>query len=140
MVPVERDDLVVMMEAGYVYLGMRRLQEARDVFEGVSVLAPLSEVPLVALGSAWFAEGKFDKAIQCYQKALKLSPKSSFAHAYTGETLFFQGKKGEAIASLNKAVSLDPEGKSGNFAHALLEAIQKGFAPAFNAKGLVAAG
>ncbi|MBI1910165.1 MAG: tetratricopeptide repeat protein [Deltaproteobacteria bacterium] len=121
----------MMMESGYIYLGMGRFVEAREVFEGVSVLAPESEVPHVAIGSAYFAEGKFDKAIQCYKKALGLKPDSSFAHSYMGEALFFKGRKEEAMDELKKAASLDPEGKSGGFAQALLDAVQKGFQPSF---------
>lgn len=120
-----------MMEAGYVYLGLGRFKEAKEVFEGVSALTPKSEVPLVALGSIYFAQAQFAKAIQCYEKALHLNDKSSFAHAYMGEALYFSGKKQEALESLKRGVDLDPTGQSGGFANALLDAIQKGYQPAF---------
>ncbi|MDO8461921.1 MAG: tetratricopeptide repeat protein [Deltaproteobacteria bacterium] len=136
MVPIERDDLVVMMETGYIYLGMGRFAEAKEVFEGVSILAPESDVPWVAMGSVSFAQGKFDQAIQCYKKALGLKKDSPFAHSFMGEVLFFKGQKEEAIQELKKATSLDPEGKSGGFAHALLEAIEKGFQPSFKPEAM----
>lgn len=129
MVPMKREDLIVLMEAGYVYLGMQRYKEAKEVFEGAAVLIPNSEVPLVALGSVFFAQRKFDQAIRFYKKALKINPESPFAHSYYGETLFFRGKKQEALESLKEAVRLDPEGKSGEFALALLAAIKNGFIP-----------
>ncbi len=129
MVPMVREDLIVMMEGGYIYLRMGRFEEARDVFEGVTVLAPDTEVPLVALGSVYFAQMKYDQAIQIYKKALLVRPNSAFARAYLGESLFFKGKRDEAVSELEKANQLEPAGKSGDFARALLEAIKNGFAP-----------
>lgn len=129
MVPMQNDDLIVMMEAGYIYLGMLKFKEAKEVFEGASVLAPNSEVPLVALGSVYFAQEKFSQAISCYQRALRKNPQSPFAKSYYGEALFFQGKREEALRALQDAIDLDPEGQSGSFAQALLNAIHDGFEP-----------
>lgn len=129
MIPIPREDLVVLMEGGHIYLRLGRFEEARDVFEGVSVLVPESEVPLVALGSVFFAEMKYDQAIRVYKKALSMKTDSPLARAYLGESLFFKGKKEEAVAELEKASLLDSNGKSGDFARALLDAIRKGFTP-----------
>ena len=129
MIPMSREDLVVLMEGGYIYLRMGRFEEAHEVFEGVSVLTPESEVPLVAIGSVQFAQLKYDQAIRTYKRALALKPDSPLARAYLGESLFFKGKKEEATAELEKASYLDSHGKSGDFARALLDAIKKGFAP-----------
>ena len=129
MVSMSREDLVVIMEAGYIYLGMSRFKEAREVFEGAGVLVPDSEVPIVALGNVYFCEKKFDIAIRTYQIALQKKNGSAFARAHLGEALFFKGKKPEAIAELSTAIGLDPSGKSGNFAKTLKEAIEQGFDP-----------
>ena len=48
-------------------------------------MAPDSEIPVVALGSVAFCEGKFKEAIRHYRKALKHNPESHFARAYLGE-------------------------------------------------------
>ncbi len=129
MVPIAREDLIILMEGGYLYLRMGRFQEAREVFEGVSVLAPESDVPLVALGSVYFGQMKYDLAIKNYRKALGVKPDSAFARAYLGESLFFKGLKDEALTELQKAATLEPTGKSGDFARTLMDAIHKGFAP-----------
>lgn len=135
MVPMENDDLIVMMESGYIYLGMLKFKEAKEVFEGASILAPNSEVPLVALGSVYFAQEKFDQAVSWYQKALKKNPDSPFAKSYYGEALFFKGKTEEAIQALNEAIDLDPDGQSGTFAKALIQAIDDGFTPPEKKRG-----
>jgi tetratricopeptide (TPR) repeat protein len=129
MTTLDRENLGLMMEAGYVYLGMQRFKEARDVFEGVTSLAPESEIPLIALGSVDFCQGKFTNAIRRYKKALKLDAESLYAKAYMGEALFFMGKKAEAVKQLEEVNRLDPKGRAGDFARALLDAINKGFTP-----------
>jgi tetratricopeptide (TPR) repeat protein len=131
MIEVPTEDLRLMLEGGYLYLAMRRFKEAKEVFEGVSALAPESDVPLVALGNVYFVETQFDQAIKIYKKALDLVPKSAFAKGYLGEALFFSNKKDEAVETLEAASKMDPHGKSGDFARSLLELIRKGFNPNF---------
>ncbi|MBI4373799.1 MAG: hypothetical protein HY542_02875 [Deltaproteobacteria bacterium] len=126
---MERQELVLLMEAGYVYMGMGRFDEARDVFEGISVLSPSSEIPFVALGTVFFATKQFDRAIVHYKKALQLRGESPFARAYLGEALLFKGKKTDGIKELEKASLLDPSGTAGEFARSLMEAVKNGFVP-----------
>lgn len=130
MIPIPSEDLRILLESGYLYLGMQRYKEAKEVFEGVVVLAPKSEVPLVALGNVYCVQGKFDQAIKTYQEALEVEPNSAFATAYMGEALFFKGQKDKALPILEKASKMDPSGKSGEFARSLLDLIKKGFTPA----------
>ncbi len=129
MIPIKSEDLQILMEAGYLLLGMFRYKESQELFEGVTVLAPNSEVPWVALGNVHCVQGKFDQAITTYRKALEVEPKSAFAHAYLGEALLFKGERDKAKGSLSEASHLDPKGKSGDFARSLLDLISKGYAP-----------
>lgn len=129
MIKMDREDLVIMMEAGYLYLRMGKLKEAQEVFEGVQILVPESDVPWVALGSLCFGQYRFDQAIKHYQKALTLQPGSAFAHAYLGEALVFKGDTETGMKSLEKASLLEPTGKSGDFARALMEGVKEGFIP-----------
>lgn len=129
MIKIADEDLRILMESGYLYLSMLRFQEAQEVFEGVCVLAPKSEVPVVALGNVFCVQGQFDKAIKTYEQALKLAKDSAFALAYLGEALLFKGNETESQLKLTKASELDPKGPSGDFARSLLDLIKKGFAP-----------
>ncbi|OQA58848.1 MAG: Tetratricopeptide repeat protein [bacterium ADurb.Bin270] len=128
MIEMNREHLAAMMEAGYIYLGMKRFKEARELFEGLLVLAPESEIPSVALGNVEFCEGKLARAIKHYKVALKKDPKSYFAKVYYGEALFFSGKREEALELINEVASSDKSG-AGEFARALLQAIEGGFEP-----------
>lgn len=129
MIVMERADLALMMECGYILTGMRRFPEAREVFEGIAVLAPESEIPIVAIGSVAFCEGKFKEAVKYYQKALTVEPASAFAKAYLGESLFFQGEPEEARRLLEGVVAQDGDGKAGVFAKTLLAAMDQGLTP-----------
>lgn len=128
MIHLDRRYLQVMMEAGYVYLGMRKFKEAREIFEGLVVIEPESDVPLIAVGNVDFCENKIDKAVKRYEQALKLDPESVFAKVYLGEALLFQGKKEEGVRLLGEVQKLD-KGGAGEFAAALLDAVKAGFEP-----------
>lgn len=129
MIALDNRHLSLMLEAGYVYLGMQRFKEAKEIFEGVSVFKPESEIPLVALGGVSFCQGKLEDAIKAYKKALKLNTESLYAKAYLGEALFFKGSKKEAITLLKQVDDAEPKGPVGDFSRALLDAIHKGFTP-----------
>ncbi len=129
MIDIDRSSLGLMMEAGYVYLGMQRFKESRQIFEGVSVLSPDSEIPVIAVGSVDFCEGKFANAIKQYKKALKVNKESIYALAYMGEALLFMGKDKEGMKTLQEVSAKDKNGKAGDFARALMDAINKGFTP-----------
>ncbi len=129
MIDVPRDDLVLMLEAGYIYLAMGKLSEAKQVFEGLVALAPTHEVPVVALGNVFFAQKKFLQAIRILKEAVELNPQSAFAHAHLGEAQLFYGKKDDALKTLAKAVNLDPKGATGEFARSLADLIGQGYDP-----------
>ena len=129
MVLLDREFQVLMMELGYIFMGMRRYQEAKEVFEGLSVFSPNSDVPLVALGGVSFCMGKFKDAIASYKKAMKVDPESLYAKVYLAEAQFFNGEKKEAVAGLKEVGIQDPKGPVGGFAKALLGAIDQGFTP-----------
>ncbi|MBF0493134.1 MAG: tetratricopeptide repeat protein [Deltaproteobacteria bacterium] len=129
MISFETENLRIMLEAGYLYMAMKRFKEAREIFEGVCLLAPSSDVPMVALGNVSFVESKFEEAIKVYKKALELVPDSAFAKAYLGEAYFFNQQKEEAVKYLEEASKLDAHGKTGEFSRSLLDLIRKGFNP-----------
>jgi len=129
MISLDRYSLAVMVEAGFIYLGMQRFKEAKEVFEGARVLAPEDDVPVVAMGNAEFCQGNLLKAVRHYNDALKIKKDSLYAKVYLGEALFFQGKRDEAVKILKDVQKTDARGAAGGFAVALLDAIDQGFVP-----------
>lgn len=129
MIQLDKESISVMMEAGYIMIGMQRFDQARKVFDGLVALAPDNDIPLVARGSVEFCEGHFEKAIDFYHQALKVNPESLYAKAYIGESLFFKGDKEKAISFLEGVMAKDAGDPAAGFAKALLEAIHKGYTP-----------
>jgi len=59
-------------------------------------------------GSAFFSEGKYSKAIECYDKAIKIDPNFYFALYDKGTALVEQGNYSKAIECYDKAIKIDP--------------------------------
>lgn len=129
MIDVPRDDLVTMLEAGYIYLAMKKFKEAKEVFEGVGLMAPKHDIPQVALSCVYFTQCKFLEAIRVLKQAIKDNPNSAFAYSHLGESQMFYGKRDEAYESLRKASGLEPTGKSGDFARSLIQLMDSGYDP-----------
>jgi len=129
LVPVSRDEVVILLEAGYVLMDMGRFADAREVFGGAAALLPKSEVPHLALGTLEFAQGRHDKALQEYRKAQLIAPKSGLPRAHAGEALLFLNKPADAVRELKAAIEIDPDGDGARLALALLEAKEAGALP-----------
>ena len=114
-----KDEIALMMEAGFIYRDAGKFEEAREIFRGMRALAPKSEVPEVALGTVSFQAREFEDAVAHYQEALKLNPRSAYAYAHLGEAELFRMDKKTARDYLKKALELDPKGEFGKMARAL---------------------
>lgn len=129
LVPVAKQQAMILLEAGYIWLEMGRYDKAKDVFTGAAALMPRSEVPQLALGALEFAQGRHDKALQAYRAAQRLAPNSALPRAHAGEALLFLHKVPEAMKELKAAMELEPEGDGARLARALVEAKEVGALP-----------
>jgi tetratricopeptide (TPR) repeat protein len=129
LVPVARQQAMILLEAGYIWLDMGKFDKAKDVFAGAAVLMPKSEVPQLALGALEFAQGRHDKALQSYRAAQRLAPGASLPRAHAGEALLFMGKVPEATKELKAAMDLEPESDGARLAQALMQAKDAGALP-----------
>jgi tetratricopeptide (TPR) repeat protein len=129
LVPVERRQAMVLLEAGYLWLDMGHFDKARDIFAGAAALMPKSEVPQLGLGALEFAQGRHDKALQAYRSAQRLAPQSALPRAHAGEALLFMGKVPEALKELKAAMDLEPDGDGAKLAQSLIQAKEAGVLP-----------
>jgi tetratricopeptide (TPR) repeat protein len=129
LVPVARQQAMILLEAGYIWMDMGKFDKAKDVFSGAAVLMPKSEVPQLALGALEFSQGRHDKALQAYRAAQRLAPSSSLPRAHAGEALLFMGKVPEATKELKAALDLEPESDGARLAQALMQAKDAGALP-----------
>ena len=64
---------------------------------------------LIRMGHAASLDGKFDLAIEYYNKAIGLDPNSAKAYAKRGGVYWCKRQDARAIADCNKAIQLDPK-------------------------------
>ncbi|MEG4207923.1 tetratricopeptide repeat protein [Microcoleus sp. Pol7_A1] len=62
----------------------------------------------VTLGNSLVELGKFDRAIECYSRAIKLNPKLATAYHNLGEMLVREKRSDEAIANYRQAIAINP--------------------------------
>jgi len=129
LVPLTRQQAMVLLESGYLLLDMGHFDKAREVFAGAVALMPKSEVPQLGLGAVEFAQGRHDKALQAYRSAQRLAPQSALPRAHAGEALLFMGKVPEALKELKAAMDLEPDGDGAKLAQSLIQAKEAGVLP-----------
>jgi len=134
LVPTQKTQARILLEAGYLWMDMGQFDKAKDVFSGAAALMPKSEVPQIALGTLEFAQGRHEKALQAYRAAQRLAPKSGLPRAHAGEALLFLGKVPEAVKELQAAMQIEPDGDGAKLAKALIEAKDAGALPPKGAK------
>ena len=129
LVPMQKLQAMLMLEAGYLWMDMGKFDFAREVLAGAAILMPKSEVPQLALGTLEFVQGHHEKALQSYRVAQKLAPKSGLPRAHAGEALLFLGKVNEAVKELKAAQDIEPDGDGARLAQALIDAKESGALP-----------
>jgi predicted Zn-dependent protease len=129
LVPMQKVQAMILLEAGYLWMDMGEYEKARQVLFGTAALMPKSEVPQLALGTLEFVQGKNQKALQAFRAAQRLAPKSGLPRAHAGEALLFMGKMKEAMKELEAACDIEPDGDGARLARALIEAAELGALP-----------
>ena len=114
------NELRLMMEAGCVCRYARRFREARDIFLGVRVLAPMQEAADLALAGVYVDEGKLADAESHCRRALELNRAGSAAYAQLAEVQLLQNSTASARQSIQKSLELSPNGPSASVAKTLL--------------------
>lgn len=123
MINVSNEELICLMETGYLNLAMGKFNEAKEIFEGVEMLVPESEAVQIALGNLYFDQGNLEEAEKAFQKAVFFNPQNSLSRVYLYKTLLTEGKKQEAIVGLKEIATHEKQEAVINMAKALLEAV-----------------
>ncbi|KIE06194.1 hypothetical protein NF27_BJ00030 [Candidatus Jidaibacter acanthamoeba] len=83
-------------------------------------------------GNAYYAQGKYKKAIADFSRAIELDPNNANYYNNRGLAFYNQGSYKEALCNYNKAIELSPENEiyrrnkaKISFAHLLLLNIEK---------------
>jgi len=104
--------LKALFDQGQLLYNEKRYGEAAAMFEQALPLAKDKNVPIILarLGDAYHKTRDYDKAVDCYQKAIQANPSDASVHNNLGNVYAEQGKVAEAQAEFRKAAELDPAG------------------------------
>lgn len=106
------NQIASLLLCGYNFFNHGRLQEAKNIFEGLSILDP--DIPYVncILGAIYQRLGKTDQAVLRYSQAITLFPQDIVALTNRAEIYLSEGKFLEAAIDLKKVIELDHENKN----------------------------
>ena len=105
---VEAKQMAGLLITGYNLFAEGRLEEARAIFEGITILDDKNAYAFSILGAIYERQEQYDIAITRFNQALALYPDDLSALTNRGEIFLKQGKFEEAATDLRKAISLDP--------------------------------
>ncbi|HET7617237.1 MAG TPA: tetratricopeptide repeat protein [Vicinamibacterales bacterium] len=105
------DDLETTFALATGYLRVRKLDEARTLFEAIAAARPIPQT-YVLIGRAYRDAARYDAARTALKKALAMDPKVAHAHYYLGTVAVMEEgvvRADEAIAEFRRELALDPK-------------------------------
>jgi tetratricopeptide (TPR) repeat protein len=123
--------VAAILKTGYALFEQNKLEEARNIFEGMSVLDGANPYIHGILGAIYQKQEKYELALEHYDAALLVNPGDIHALTNRGEIALKLGRIQEAASDFKAAMVLDPARKhpAANRARLLalltLEAAQK---------------
>jgi|SRR3990172_3394907 len=108
---LDADQIASVLVSGHNFFCEGRLEEAKNIFEGLAVLDPKNPYVHSMLGAVYQRMQQYEPAIFCYTTALEIFPSDISALTNRGEIYLNLGRFEEAANDLKKAIELDPEKK-----------------------------
>lgn len=105
---VDAKQVAALFLTGYNMFSEGRLDDARNIFEGITVLDDKNAYAFSILGAIYQKQENYDLAIMRYNQALTIFPDDINALTNRGEVRLKLGKFEEAAADLKRAIELDP--------------------------------
>lgn len=99
-----------MAETGHRLLNEGKLEQARQVFEGLFALDPFDAYFITALGSIAQQKQDWETAEALYSRALDINPYSATALANRGEVRIMRNNVLGGVEDFAKAIEEDPKG------------------------------
>jgi tetratricopeptide (TPR) repeat protein len=128
---IDKRQLYVIANQGYQLLESGRIEEAKDIYQGLVAADPSDSVFHCHLGSIFVRLGKTDEAFDEFNLALDYNIANVDAFVGRGEIQLSRGKVQDAIDDFRKAIEYDSEAKRGSTVRAraillaLKDAIEK---------------
>jgi tetratricopeptide (TPR) repeat protein len=110
----DAENFEALFMRGMLYIMIKKLSKARSDYQKLIRLAEAGDdtgrmaLAYKCLGDTYRNEGKYDKAIEFYEKAVALDDKDASYYQDCGEAYFFGGNKDKAEEYFERAVELNP--------------------------------
>ena len=128
---IHAKDVAAILKTGHALFEQNKLEEAKNIFEGMSVLDGANPYIHGILGAIYQKQEKYEIALEHYNATLRVNPNDIHALTNRGEIALKLGRLQEAAADFKAAMDLDSARKhpAANRARLLallaLESIQK---------------
>ena len=106
---LDANQVASLLLCGHNFFSHGRMEEAKKIFEGLTLLDPNISYVHCILGAIYQHLEKYDVAILRYSRAIELFPQDILSLTNRAEIYLNQGKFQEAAQDLTKAIELDPE-------------------------------
>ena len=114
---VEEDKLLLL---GKIYYKTNMVEKVKEVYKKLKELDLTNPESLNFVGLNYIDEQDFDKAIECFKKAISLKADEAKYHYNLGQAYFLKGWTEEAGKSFNTAICLNPMEESYHYSLAYL--------------------
>jgi tetratricopeptide (TPR) repeat protein len=120
---IDSSDVAALLLSGQTLYEQGRLEDAKNIFEGLLVLDSGNVFVSGILGAIYQKQGDYETALAYYDKTLSLFPDDIYSLTNRGEIHLKFGKLDKAAGDFRRAIELDPDRKhpAGNRARLLVE-------------------
>jgi Flp pilus assembly protein TadD len=140
-VGIDKRQLYVIAKQGYQLLESGKIEEAKEIYQGLVAADPYDSVFHCHLGSIFVRLGNTTEAFDEFNLALNVNIANIDALVGRGEIYLSRGQVQEAVDDFRKAIELDSEIKRGSTIRArgillaLKDAVEKQNSPAAKSEG-----
>jgi Tfp pilus assembly protein PilF len=113
-VGIDKRQLYVIAKQGYQLLESGKIEEAKEIYQGLVAADPSDSVFHCHLGSIYVRSGNVDQAFDEFNAALLTNIENIDAFVGRGEIYLSRGEVQSAIDDFRKAIELDSEVKRGS--------------------------
>jgi tetratricopeptide (TPR) repeat protein len=115
---LRREQLYEIAQVGYRLLNSGKLEQAREIYQGLVAADPFDSVFHCHLAALHLRAGETDEALKSFTAALNFNKANVDALAGRGEAYLNLGQIAEAIKDLSAATEFDPEARRPSTARA----------------------
>lgn len=108
---ITKSQLYTIAEKAYLLFSQGKLEEARQIYEGLVAADPFDSVFHCHLGAVLWRSGDVDRALEEYDAAVRYNFANIDALAGRGELLIARGDVEKGVEDLSRALNNDPNCK-----------------------------